>query len=213
MKRFCLLILTVSFALSISAQKKTNTKSSSSSSINGSGATAFKKGGADLNIGLGLGRWGSRYYNSYTPPINMALDFGASDNVSLGAFFAYTRSKSSFKGTDLHQGTLYNYSYSYKYSFYIVGIRGAYHFGDLIDEENLDVYVGGMLGYSFMKYSYTYDDPYQVRTDAYSVNNGRGIVWGFYGGGRYFFTPKIGMYAEFGYGLSYANFGLTIKLK
>lgn len=207
-KLFLLFLFIVSTTLTVNAQKK-----SSSSSLNSNGAHAFKKGGIDFNLGLGLGYMGRRYYTSYTPPLNLALDFGVADNVSLGAFFAYTRSKSSYKGNDLHQGVLYNYSYSYKYSFYIVGVRGAYHFGNLIDEENLDVYVGGMLGNAFMKYTYTYDDPYKTRTDAYSVNNGRGLVWGLYGGGRYFFTDKIGMYGEFGWGISYANIGLTLKLK
>jgi len=211
-KLIILFMLLGSIASPISAQKKTKSSGNSSNDI---GPHAFKKGGVDLNIGLGLGRWGARYYTNYSPPINLALDIGVSDNVNLGAFFAYSRSKYSFHGNDLHQGNLYQYSYSYKYSFYTVGLRGAYHFGDLIGEENLDVYVGGMIGNSFVKYSYTYDDPYQSRNDIYSSSSvrGRGFVWGLYGGARYFFTKKVGIYGEFGWGLSYANIGLTLKIK
>jgi len=215
MKKIVILcVFLLSIVIPIHAQKKKEEPKKSNSS-NDLGPHAFKKGGIDLNIGLGLGRWGSRYYTNYSPPINLALDFGASDNVNLGAFFAYSRTKYNFNGNDLHQGNLYQYSYSYKYSFYTIGLRGAYHFGDLIGEENLDVYVGGMIGNSFVKYSYTYDDPYQTRGDIHSSSStrGRGFVWGLYGGARYFLTKKVGVYGEFGWGLSYANIGLTLKLK
>lgn len=188
-------------------------KQKSNSNTSDKGPHAFKKGGIDLNLGLGLGsNWG-RHYASYMPPLSLAADFGVTNNVSIGGFLAYSRAKWKYVGNDVHQGNLYNYSYSYNYKFYIVGVRGAYHFGDLIKEEKLDAYVGGMLGNSFLRYSFTYEDPYKQRVDVYSQSYGGGFVWGLYGGGRYFLSDNIGLYGEFGWGVSYANIGLTIKLK
>ncbi len=196
------------------AQGKSNSKSKNSSTLE-KGPHAFKKGGVDWNIGLGFGYGYGRggFISRYSPPLNTSLDFGVTENISVGIYFAYTQAKFRWVGSDLHQGILYNYTYTYKYKFFIPGIRGAYHFGDLIGEENIDVYAGLMLGNSFLRRTYTYEDPYKTRNAYYTDSYDGGFVLGLYAGGRYFFTDKIGVYGEFGWGVTYGNIGLTIKLK
>lgn len=181
------------------------------------GDHAFSKGGIDLNLGVGLGYVGAGRYNSFTPPLNLAVDFGITDNISVGGFVGFARARWDFIGYDSHQGNVYTYSYSYKYTYIMVGVRGAYHFGDIIGIDKLDVYGGGVAGNSFSTYSYSYTDPYQTRTDFYgkSSNYGGGIIVGAMAGGRWFFTEKFGVYAELGAGIhvSYGNVGMTFKLK
>jgi len=179
------------------------------------GPHAFKKKDLDVNLGLGLGigyGWG-RHYTRFTPPLIISADYAVHDNVSIGAFFAYTRARSRYVGIDSHNGVNYNYSYTYLHTFYVVGLRGAYHFGDLIGEENLDVYAGAMLGNAFHSTSFTYDDPYKKRSAYAYYHNGGGFIFGVYGGGRYYFKKNLAVYGEFGWGLSYGNIGLTIKIR
>jgi len=38
------------------------------------------------------------------------------------------------------------------------------------------------------------------------------MMYGFYGGARYFFNPKMAVYAELGYGFGYLNLGISYKL-
>lgn len=213
--KLALLMLALVFTTAVSAQGKSNEKKSNKSSSVDKGPHAFTKGGLDWNLGLGFGLgygWG-RYSSSFFPPINTSLDYGVHENVSVGLYLAYTQAKYKWVGNDWHQGNYYTYSYTYKYKFYIAGVRGAYHFGDLIGEEKLDVYAGLMLGNAFLRRTYTYEDPYKTRAEYYNDSYDGGFVLGLYGGGRYFFSDKIGVYGEFGWGVTYGNIGLTIKLK
>jgi hypothetical protein len=72
----------------------------------------------------------------------------------------------------------------------VIGARGAFH-NQFV--ENLDTYAGLMLGYNI--------DSALVGSASFSA----------FLGARYYFTPKIGAYAEVGYGIAYMCAGVSLK--
>ena len=86
---------------------------------------------------------------------------------------------------------------AYKYTYIIAGARASYHFN--FGVEKLDPYLGGMLGYNVS-----------------SVNNSAapaagGIAYSGHVGARYYFSSKIGAFAEAGYGVANLTAGLAFK--
>jgi len=67
-----------------------------------------------------------------------------------------------------------------------------------------------MIGYYIVSNTYddNFDDWYTSNYDASSSF----MAYGFYGGARYFFNPKMAVYAELGYGFGYLNLGISYKL-
>lgn len=198
---------------SFSQNKNTSSKSKSTSSKS-SGSGSFEKGQIDFNIGVGFFN-NNVYYRRgfYRParPLSLSLDFAITKNVSVGGYFAYSRSVYKYDGKWNNGNGFYDYTDTYTWTYYIAGVRAAYHLAEYIKVDNLDIYGGVMVGNNFAKYRYSTNDPYKSRTITYNESYG-GLVWGLYAGGRYMFTNNIGMFGEFGYGLSYGTIGLNIKL-
>ncbi|MBU1370066.1 MAG: porin family protein [Bacteroidetes bacterium] len=153
----------------------------------------YESGQVDANIGVGLG---STFATGTLdmPPVSLALDFGLSDKMSLGAYVGYSASKEDFSG--------FGANYSWKYTYIIVGARGAYHF-DLVDQ--LDTYAGVLLGYNVA--SVTYEGSGTAPTSP----SAGGLAYAGFAGARYHFGDTFGVYAELGYGLALLNAGLTLK--
>lgn len=151
----------------------------------------FGKGDKALNIGIGLG---STISGTTIPPLSASLDFGVADNlingnngsISVGGLLGYTGASNDF--VTAH--------------YMIFGARGAFHY-QFVDK--LDTYAGLLLGYRYASASY--------KSDFISGSVGASeLTLGGYLGARYFFTPKIGAFAELGYSIAYANVGVTFKL-
>ena len=177
----------------------------------------FKKGQTDVNLGLGL--LANRYYyfagSHVTPPINLSVEKAVTENLSVGGFFAYIRAVYKSSGNYYY----YDHNNLWVYSSYndkvtltygVLGIRGAFHLAEYVQVENLDLYAGAMLGWSFAKFTYTSDN-LNGRVDPYRTTGYGGLVGGFFIGARYRFTERVGVFGELGYGLSYGNFGLNLK--
>jgi hypothetical protein len=153
-------------------------------------AQVYQKGAALLNVGVGLG---AGYGGGL--PIGVALDYGVTKNISLGAQVDYL------------SWTYGGYGGDYKYRFIPVGIRGAYHFDGVGDPNKIDLYLGLVLGYWVSSFT----APNGVNTSLYSdAYKGKLLVGGI-AGGRYMFTPKVGAFAELGYSVSYGKVGVTFK--
>lgn len=155
----------------------------------------FHKGTTAINAGVGLGS----YYNSLSiPPLSVSLDYGVADNlingnngsISVGGFAGYAASS--------YSSSVYKTTYSY----ISLGGRGAFHYQFA---PKLDTYAGLMVSYDIASASSSSD--YVVASAATS-----GINWTIFLGGRYFFTEKIGGFAELGYGFYNLNLGVTFKL-
>ena len=153
----------------------------------------FHKGTTAINAGIGLGS----YYNSLSiPPLSVSLDYGVADNlingnngsISVGGFAGYTASSHTYG------------AYKTTFSYIALGGRGAFHYQFA---PKLDTYAGLMVSYDIVSSSY----------DAFSnYIKSSHIDWSLFLGARYFFTEKIGAFAELGYGFYNLNLGVTFKL-
>ncbi|MGZ3901804.1 MAG: hypothetical protein ACXVDC_15865 [Bacteroidia bacterium] len=183
-------------------------------------AQSFKKKQLDINIGLGLGNtFITRGYTRSLPAISTSIEYGITDEIIIGGYLGYTGATYNYYGTEWcdngnHYGNpygeFYNYTDTYSWNYYIIGIRGAYHFSRFIKNEKLDVYLGGLFGNNFAHYTYRTNS---VCNDHYSYVNrtSAGFIFSVYGGARYRFTEHVGAFAELGYGISYLTVGLNLK--
>jgi hypothetical protein len=185
MKRILLMIVVVCFALtSVVAQEPT-----------------FLKGDKVLNIGLGLGStwYSGSFYQGQVPPLSASLEFGVVDNVleeaviGIGPYVGY----SSYKYEYLDWG--------WKYSNIIVGVRGNLHY-PLADK--LDTYAGLLLGYRILTAKEFGTSPGGYDYSASSS----GVATAGYVGARYYLKESFGLMVELGYGITYLNLGIALRM-
>jgi hypothetical protein len=149
----------------------------------------YDKGDFLLNVGVGAG-----YYYAGGVPLIVSAEWFVTDKISVGPYLGYTRWNNRWT------------AYDYRYTFIDIGARGSYHFSELfgINNENMDVYGGVLLGFTASSYtgpnSTFYNDVYDNR-----------VTIGPFAGFRYFFAPKVAGYGELGYGISPLAIGLTFK--
>lgn len=159
-------------------------------------AQTFQKGSNILNAGIGLGSNLGGLGNS-RPTISVSFEHGKWDVggpgvISIGGYIGNTGY--SYKSA----------GYTQKWNYTIIGARSAYHYNGFNNVPKLDVYGGLMLSYNLVNYS----------ADNYNGGNSYGSGLGFHAfvGGRWFFSEKIGSFAELGHGISTLNVGVAIKL-
>lgn len=145
---------------------------------------AVDKGTKFINLGVGIGGYG--YYSGGSVGFNAAADFGVAKNITVGAVAGY-RSYGSVS--------------TYNYNSFDIGARGSYHFNELLNltTDKVDLYAG--LGVSYFSFSYG------GFIDSYSTVYVPGHI-----GGRYFFSEKLGGFAELGSSLATLKVGVTLKL-
>jgi hypothetical protein len=183
-----------------------------------SAAQSFKTGQLALNLGVGFGTTfiGSGTYNRI-PPISASLDYGLTDQISLGGYFGFSGASWRWTGSDYCNngngvgGGFYAYEDIYRYRYYIFGVRGAYHFAEFIDNDKVDLYLGLMLGFNAATSKFTTTSP--CPRPAYVFNSGGGFIFSAFAGCRYRFTEQFGAFAELGYGIAVLNIGLNVKLR
>ena len=155
----------------------------------------FHKGTTAINAGIGLGS----YSDSLSlPPLSVSLDYGVADNlingnngsISVGGFAGYTAGSHTYG------------AYKSTFSYIALGGRGAFHYQFA---PKLDTYAGLMVSYDIASAS---SNSSYVDTSVATSS----INWTLFLGGRYFFTEKIGAFAELGYGFYNLNLGVTFKL-
>ena len=152
---------------------------------------AHTAGTKNLNVGVGLGNVIATG-DGLVPPIGASFEVGIKDNISVGGYFGYTASEQQI-GVG-----------SWKYTYMIVGARGAYH-RDFLDNDKLDTYGGLLLGYNIA--SVKWEDNGNLATPSAG-----GFTYSFFIGGRYAFTDSLGAFAELGYGISWLQLGVNLKL-
>ncbi|MGM9506981.1 hypothetical protein ACS5NO_04625 [Larkinella sp. GY13] len=151
----------------------------------------YQKGDKLLNAGIGL----SSYYGGGLP-IGASFEVGITDEISVGAQVDFYTWGYNFGG------------YKWRYTFLPVAVRGSYHVNELLNLNNdkLDLYGGLALGYYISSYkdnsgySGFYDNAY-----------GNQVLFGLHLGGRYYFKPNLGAFAEVGYGVSALKLGVAFK--
>ena len=157
-------------------------------------AQNFKKSTNAINVGLGVGgNYGDWDGSSALPQFSVSFERGVWEIpgpgvVSIGGLLGHK----SYKYKALND--------DWKWSYTTIGARAAYHYTGL-DNEKLDVYGGALVGYVL------------YRADGYTYGGGGGAAGAFVGG-RYLFSPALGVYAELAggnYNLAILNGGITLK--
>lgn len=180
------LMLVASFA------SAATTSSARSSSHASSGGDAYAAKQWVVSGSLGFGDAG--YYGTdQSPMFGIGADYGYDDHISIGGFVG-------------HSGSSYSYgTYKWTYGYTLIGARGAYHFADKIDVENLDAYAGVVLGYNYV--SVKSPDIFGYSYSAGGSTTRAGV----FGGGRYWFSPKFAGFGEVGFGLGNITLGLSTR--
>lgn len=167
-------------------------------------AQPFDQGDIVISAGIGLGAtwYTGTYYKTTVPPIWLTGDYCLMEdlgpgNLGVGAYLGYSAYKSTW-----HYLTE---TYGWKYTTFIIGVRGTYHFVDLVN--NLDLYGGILLGGRILSSKYYGSDLYS----SYHSATGSGVAYSFFAGARYLFTPNIGVMAELGYGIAYLSLGVSFR--
>jgi hypothetical protein len=181
---------------------------------NSASAQSFSEGDNVLGVGVGIGgSYGVGFSGSgvsQTPAIALHFDHGMGDLGpgvwGLGGFLGYKSYAYEFNNSYFFN----SYNTSYKWTYVVVGARGTWHYNDWHENDKLDTYGGLMLAYRVG--SFKDETKYPTGTPVYSGGSYSGMSLTILVGARYFFTEKIGAYAEFGYGVSVAQIGLAVKL-
>lgn len=185
MKKLLLLMLVAVFSLTqLMAQEST-----------------FQQGNKVLNLGIGLGStlYTGSYYKSSIPPLSASLEFGVKDGVldkgsiGIGGYLGYSSHKWDYLG------------WGWKYSNFIIGARGVFHY-PLVSK--LDTYTGILLGYNIAT---SKEFGNSVPGYDYSASTG-GVIGAWFVGARYYFNEKFAVMGELGYGITYLNLGIALKM-
>lgn len=161
--------------------------------------TTFNEGDRVLNVGLGIGStlYSGPGYASSIPPLSASLEFNVVDelfdensSVGLGGYLGFA----GYNYTDAGSES--------SFSNFILGARGAFHYQFI---EQLDTYLGLLLGYRIVNWNTTIPG-----LNTSSAASG-GFLSAFYVGGRYYFNENIAGMLELGYGVAYLNLGIAFK--
>src|SRR5690554_2851143 len=95
---------------------------------------SYEKGDNLLNIGIGIG-------GTFGTPIGLSFEHGFSDKISGGVYVGYA-------GKEENMGFA-----SWKWTHILGAARASYHFD--FNVENLDPYLGVILGYNYAKGEWT----------------------------------------------------------
>ncbi|MFD2938203.1 hypothetical protein [Spirosoma flavum] len=149
---------------------------------------AIDKGTKFINLGIGVGGYSSAGGIAF----GASADFGVAPNITVGGQAAY-RSFSYLGNAD-------------KISYLYFAARGSYHFNQILNlsTDKADLYAGIGLGYESVSYSNSYGAGFSTF--------GSGIFVPIHLGGRYFFSEKVGGFAELGTGIAPLLLGVTFKL-
>lgn len=161
----------------------------------------FIKGDQALNFGFGLGTalYSGGLYKTKIPPLSASFEKAIVDNVlekgvvGVGPYLGFV----SYKWEYLDWG--------WNYSNIIIGARGNFHYPL---KDKIDTYTGLLLGFNIVSAS-------EFGTAAWGYNyssNSSRMVYSWFVGAKYYFNDKLAAMAELGYGISYLNLGIGLKL-
>ena len=163
--------------------------------------TAFQPGEKIVQAGLGFGMVGV-YGDVVIPPISVSVDIVKEIEgfpISFGGLIGIAKSEYDYGW--------YTDDYTWSYTYIVLGGRAAYHLK--LNSPKIDPYGGIMLGYNIV--SFNEPSGWESTYGSYSGGDSY-LMYGFYGGARYFFNPKMAVYAELGYGFGYLNLGISYKI-
>ncbi len=151
-------------------------------------AQSYEKGDKLLNVGVGLGTYGAGGLG-----LGGSFEVGIHDAISVGVLGGFS-GRSNYLGSGV------------RWSVLTIGARGSYHFNELLNLDNdmIDLYAG--LGLGYRNISWNYDG-----IGLGGSNYGSGILFLGHIGGKYYFKPNLGVFAELGSGFGTLQAGLSFK--
>lgn len=157
-------------------------------SINGAMAQSYQKGDKLLNVGIGVGTYGAGGIG-----FGGSFEYGIHEAISIGVLGGYS-GRSNYLGSNT------------RWSVLTIGARGSYHFNELLnlDNDQIDLYAGLGLGYRNISWDY----------NGIGLGNGYGaggILFLGHIGGKYYFQPNLGIFAELGSGFGVLQAGVAFK--
>lgn len=161
----------------------------------------FNVGDKVVNLGIGFGTGYGLGYKTTIPPLSASFEMGVKDGIlekgslGVGGYLGFSSYRWRYSG--------FGYDYGWNYTNIILGARGVFHYPFI---EKLDTYTGLLLGFRVV----TSTEYGNVGT--YSNPSSSGLAYSWFVGGRYYFTDRIAGMLELGYGISYLNLGVAIKL-
>lgn len=184
----------------------------------GQGAQSIEKGNVLINPSITLG-WYDYGYSwdvvNIIPPVALNFEYATNDYLSFGleAEYGLRRYK---------DGTFLTSDYEYKYEYKTIGLRGSFHYLELVknlledkigafNSEKLDFYVGVSTG---LLWTNTTEKWGQNATNTQNERKTFDSAWrfGYFAGFRYYFSDNFGAFAETGRNsLGWAKVGLTLK--
>ncbi len=184
-------------------------------STNAQNTLPFAKGNNVLCLGIGLGStlYNGVGYTSSVPPISISLDHIMADGLldgkagwGIGGYIGYTSAKWEYTYTDPFTPSN-NYTYGWKYTSLIIGPRGTFHYNFL---PKFDTYAGVLLGFNYVTSKETGN--WQYIGNYGQKASSSDLAYSVFIGGRYYFTNNFAVMAELGYGISYLNLGIALKM-
>jgi hypothetical protein len=171
-----------------------------------------------INLGIGFG--GVRYYYgslgsgySYksSPAFSATYEQAWPKKLGpgflgIGAYLGYKNSSSRYDYSYWND----DYYYEHRWNYYMVAARGVYHW-DVLNAKNAEVYGGVLIGLRVTTYAYETNDtdPFVSRYER--KDSGVRPVYSLFAGARWYFVPKVALFAEAGYGISYITGGFSFK--
>ncbi len=172
-----------------------------------------------INAGIGIGAsyysygGGGGYTYRRTPALSLSYEQAYPEKLGpgylgLGAYLGYQGAR--WRYNDYYYGGN-RYYYEHRWRYYVLAARAAYHL-DFLNTEKGELYFGAMLGVRIQTYNYKTNsaDPHSRDYEW----TGRSVypASSLFIGGRWYFAPKVAVYGELGYGISYLTLGLSFKL-
>jgi len=151
-----------------------------------SNAQSFTKGQQAINLGVGIG-------GGLGLPVGLSYEKAVTDRIGVGGYLAFSTKKDSFGGFG-----------GWRYTHILAAAKGSYHFK--VKSEKFDPYAGVLLGYNIASVKWTGDGE-----QPWSASAG-GLMLGVHAGARYWFSDRIGVFGELGYGAGILNVGVAFKL-
>ena len=162
----------------------------------------FRERSSAINLGIGFGSTIYINQDMSWPSFSASYEYGIID-IPMGSDLIGVISAGGSIGVG---GLKKDYVWGKVNTVYtMIAARGNYHF---IFHDKFDPYAGIIIGYYFGN---THEEvnpggiitPYDIRSN--------GVHGGAYAGARWFFTPGIAVFAEFGWNISILTVGATFK--
>ena len=163
-----------------------------------------KKNYLDINAGLGiLPTFIKDAGKAKVLPLSLSADYQVVEHFSVGAFAGYSVTETDVRA--LSDGS----TAQWENRFSIFGLRLAARSSQL---GPWSIYGGLSAGYSVSKIDLKQGELEKVKAEKNIRDvSGKTVITGFLGG-RYSFTPRVGIFGELGYGVSLASVGLSVRI-